>query len=108
MPFLTYCENKDCRKYQPPVLDETNNTVVCSECEATITNITDFAKRQLKTLGQVLKSSGQHGSFSVRCTKCSSQNTPVRKGDEFFCQKCSFKLSLSHAFTTLIKLHIKE
>lgn len=107
MPFLTFCDNKGCMKHQTPLLDTETNEALCEECGRPIKNITEFAKRQMKSLGQTAKKKTK-SSFAVKCQKCSSEQTPSLNGDEFCCGRCGEKLNISAAFERMLRTTLKD
>lgn len=108
MPFLTYCDNKGCKKEQSPLLDTETNDVICAECNQPIKTVTEFAKRQMKTLGQVLRKKKTRSAYAVKCSSCNVESTPVIKDDELACSSCSSKLNLSKPFERIVRAAIKE
>lgn len=106
MPFSVWCDNKGCMKYQSPALDTDTNQVLCTECDREIKSITDFAKRQMKGLNQIVKKKAQ-SSFAVKCQKCNKQGTPVLIDDEFCCGACQSVLNLSAPFVLMLKRNLK-
>lgn len=108
MAFLICCENKKCREYQEPLLDEKNNKVVCSICNEEIKNITQFAKNQLKFSGQIKRGGSKKQSFSVKCKECSVEGTPVLKKNKLFCAGCEKELKVTAQFKLLFLEKSKE
>lgn len=106
MPFSVYCDNKGCHKYQAPALDTDTNQVLCTECNQEIKSITDFAKRQMKGLNQIVKKKSQ-STFGVKCHKCNKHGTPVSIDDEFCCGSCQTVLKLSTPFILMLKENLK-
>ena len=107
MPFQTFYDNVGCKKEQTPLLDVDTNKVVCGECNRPISTITDFAKRQMKSLGQIVRKKKTQSAYVVKCPKCSVENTPKISGDELVCASCSSKLNLSKTFERLVRGAIK-
>jgi hypothetical protein len=104
MPFLIACTNKGCFKSQEPYLDQ-NNKVICSECENEIQNISSFAKAQMKSMGQILKS--KPSAFSIVCKACKANEQPELNGDKAFCRKCKNQLNISSFFLNSLKENLK-
>lgn len=107
MAFLTYCDNKGCRKEQTPLLDVDTNQAICAECNQPIGTVTEFAKRQMKTIGQVLRKKKTRSAYAVKCNSCSVESIPAIKDDELVCSSCTKKLSLSKPFELMIRAAIK-
>lgn len=110
MGFLVYCDNKGCGKDQEPTLDVHSNEVYCSECGKTIKSITDFAKRQMKVLGQIKRESKKQQAFSVKCGVCKKENPPkINQSNEIVCSFCDAVLSdLPKPFQQVIRNFIKS
>lgn len=107
MPFQTFCDNKGCMKEQTPALDLDTNNVHCGECNRPIGTVTEFAKQQMKSLGQIIRKKKAQSAYVVKCQKCNVENTPKLFGDELVCASCSTKLNLSPTFERLVRTAIK-
>lgn len=107
MPFTINCTNKGCGKFQQPFLDPDDNKVYCSECEKEITNLTSFAKNQMKSFKQFKEK--KKSSFSVRCDKCGKTERPSLKGKDVLCGGCQKPLtSISEAFKLMLRESLKN
>lgn len=102
MPFMIYCDNKGCMANCTPLLDPITNDAICDECGKKISNITSFAKKQMKSLGQVKKIETQQTAFSVPCKKCNKTGKPIVKNNKAFCFSCSEELNLTSTFIRAI------
>ncbi len=100
MPFSIQCNNKGCGQIQNPFLDKGTDKVFCSSCNGEITNVTIFAKNQMKSLGQF--GTKKQKSFSIKCTSCSSQERPIKKENQYCCGKCKKELSIPAAFKLML------
>lgn len=109
MPFLTYCTNKGCRAEQQPLLNIDTNEVLCSVCGGSINSLTNFAKSQLKSLGQTTKNAqSSKQTYSVKCGLCKKDARPVLRDDKLICCGCNKELtSISGPFSTLLKAALK-
>lgn len=111
MGFRVYCDNKECRKEMEPVLDKTNDVVLCTECGETINSVTVFAKNQMIALGQVKKSEAKQQAFAVDCASCGKKAQPKMvkeaNGQRLGCAFCSKELNLSAPFANSIKQFLK-
>ena len=107
MPYLMHCMNKGCYKEQVPLLDVKSNLVMCSECNKEILNVTEFAKRSMKSLGQVTGKIKKGQTFAVKCGSCNQENTPVVEDDELVCPKCHTELQLSVPFANMLRSVLK-
>lgn len=86
MPFMTVCTHKGCNKQMDPYLDPKTNKVYCSSCDQELTNLTHFAKSQMKTLKQFKQKTTT--SFSVKCQKCSKEERPILSQQNVICPFC--------------------
>jgi hypothetical protein len=105
MPFSIPCNNKKCGKFQEPYLDPLTNQVFCAECNQEITNITSFAKNQMKMFKQ-FKPEPQ--GLLVKCFSCNKSTRPILKNDKPLCSKCGKELNLSPHFILMLKQQPKE
>ena len=89
-----------------PYLDPKTDKVYCSKCNSEITNITYFAKVQMKSLKQYKQKNIT--SFSVKCDKCGQENRPKLINDNVVCPNCNKPLdNLSPAFKIMLKDKLK-
>lgn len=100
MPFSIQCSNKGCGQIQNPTLDKTTDKVYCSICDKEIQNVTIFAKMQMKSLGQFKKS--KQKSFSVKCSKCSVEDRPVKENLQYYCKSCKQELNIPKSFQLIL------
>ena len=120
MPFWTFCDNKGCRKEMTPVIDKNTNEVFCTECGQTINSLTEFAKRQMVTLGQVRRAEKRKQAWSVKCESCQKEGPPVLNkdgeknekgllvGDKLLCSYCKVELTnLNKPFAQIILTNLK-
>jgi hypothetical protein len=106
MAFSTFCTNKNCGKHQEPYINQKDDKVYCSCCDREITNITYFAKAQMKSAKQYKQK--QPASFSVKCNKCGVESRPQNIKDKIVCGSCSKELdNLSVAFKNMLKDKLK-
>lgn len=92
--MLIYCNQKGCGKDQEPKLDITTNEVICSECGKSITNVTEFAKKTMKTLGQIKRHEKKQQAFSVKCNTCNKENPPkINEKKLIVCSLCDQELT---------------
>lgn len=109
MGFLVYCDNKGCGKDQEPVLDVNTGEVFCTECGKTIKTVTEFAKRQMKALGQVKRAVKKQQAFSVKCNACNRENPPkIGEKNKIVCSFCDAELTdLPKPFQQVIRNFIR-
>jgi hypothetical protein len=104
MAFIIQCDNRGCSKSQAACLDTESNQVICMECGKSITNVSSFAKAQLKSLGQTTKKAKTQQTYSVKCNHCSVINTPTFVQGKLCCKTCKKELTgLGAPFVTLLK-----
>jgi hypothetical protein len=104
MGFRIFCDNKGCRKEMEPVLDKADGKVYCTECAKEVHNMTEFAKNQMVSLGQVKREQKQQKAFSVKCEACKKENPPTMTKGKLYCVSCNTELTnLSAPFAQAIK-----
>lgn len=106
MPFSTFCINKQCGKQMEPYLDTKTDKVYCSICDQELTNITYFAKVQMKTLKQFKQK--KQIAFGVKCQKCLRDAQPIVVDDDIVCPSCKQKHEhLSEPFKIMLREKLK-
>lgn len=106
MAFSMPCSNKGCGKHMEPYIDPKNDKVYCSLCDKELTNITYFAKMQMKNSKQFKPKNTT--SFSVKCPKCNKEGRPKHIKDDIVCGSCEKPLdNLSLPFKNMLKEKLK-
>jgi len=107
MPFSMNCTNRGCNKLQEPYLDPKDDKIYCSLCDREITNITYFAKVQMKSMRQFKPKITT--SFAIKCDKCGREARPILTDDEdVVCAGCHKSLDkLSVPFKNMLKEKLK-
>jgi hypothetical protein len=106
MPFSMNCTNKKCGKQMEPYLDPSTDKVYCSVCDNEISNITYFAKSQMKALKQFKQKITT--SFAVKCAKCGKEVRPKLLNNDVVCGACNKILdNLSAPFKHMLKEKLK-
>jgi len=107
MGFMTWCDNKGCRKQMEPVLDKDSNEIICTECNQPINSTTDFMKRQMVSLGQVKRADKPRQAWSVKCQACNREGSPeLNSADEKDANnRVVVKLMCGHCKTELTELN---
>lgn len=106
MAFSTNCTNKGCGKLQEPYIDLVTDKVHCSECDKEISNITFFAKAQMKSLKQY--KSKNPVSFAIKCNKCGKEDRPKLINNDIICAHCQKPLDqLSEPFKIMLREKLK-
>lgn len=104
--FSMVCNNKGCGKQMEPYIDQTDDKVYCSLCNKEITNITHFAKTQMKSLKQFKQK--KTTSFSVKCQNCGKEERPKLVKEDIICPSCNKVHShLSEPFKIMLKDKLK-
>jgi len=104
--FSMPCSNKGCGKLQEPYLDPKTDKVFCSLCDGEISNITHFAKMQMKTLKQYKQK--KTVSFAVKCPKCGKEDRPKVIANDIICANCNKPMDhLSEPFKIMLKEKLK-
>jgi uncharacterized protein with PIN domain len=107
MAFSVNCTNKGCAKLQQPYIDPKTDKVYCSECDREISNLSQFAKNQMKSSKQFKQKTST--SFSVKCDKCNQDNRPKLVNNELVCPNCNKILDkLSLPFKNMLKERLKK
>ncbi len=107
MPFTMQCNNKGCGKHQEPYLDPDTNIVYCSDCNQELSNITSFAKNQMKALKQFKQK--QIKSFSVKCSFCQKNDRPIIIQNVICCGACKKELTnISSTFLNMLKENLNK
>lgn len=100
------CPHKGCHQYMDPYIDPKTDKVYCASCDNELTNITHFAKMQMKSSKQY--KTKQTKSFSIKCTFCSKEDRPIIIKDEIVCCSCKKPFSnLSQPFKIMLKEQLK-
>ncbi len=105
MPVILNCDNKGCLKSQAAKLELVSNTVICEECGGIITNITNFTKNTLKTLGQTTQKRKTNDTFSVKCNKCEAEGAPILEQNKLMCKTCKQEITnISATFKAMLQI----
>jgi len=104
MGFLINCTTKGCRQEVEPMYDSVTNVASCPICLNEITNITQFAKNQMKSLGHA-KREDVKTAFSVKCVNCGKIDKPDVKGNKGFCKSCKCDMKLTGPFLQMMKVN---
>jgi ribosomal protein L34E len=106
MAFSTFCTNKGCGANMTPYLDPQDNKVYCEKCDNEITNITQFAKSQMKANKQFKQK--QNKPFVFKCNNCKKEDTPIILNNDVVCGSCQKPLdNLSPIFKNMLKDKLK-
>ena len=103
--MLIPCITKGCRKTSEAKYDKDTGDVICEECGNAITNITQFTKKALLSLGQVLRSKTKQ-PFQALCKNCNSMRSLFIRSKSACCGTCKKKVEVSAAFLNGLKQHL--
>lgn len=107
MAFSMNCTNKGCGKQMEPYIDPKTDKVFCSLCDREISNVTYFAKMQMKSSKQFKPKNTE--SFGAKCQKCGKEGRPKCVKDDIVCGSCSKPLNnLSPIFKNMLKDQLKK
>lgn len=106
MPFSMQCNNKGCGQIQSPYLDKATNKIFCSSCDKEITNVTDFAKNQMKSMKQFKER--KQKSFSVKCNHCGVLDRPIIEYKSCICPSCKKEINVSPIFINALQENLKS
>lgn len=114
MAFNVICDNKECRKDTEPVIDKRTRIVYCGICGNELKDqkiITEFAKNQMVSLGQVRRAEKKQQAFAVKCASCDRESQPKldKSGKVLQCSNCSKELkNLSPPFAQMLKDKLRK
>lgn len=100
--MLLQCQNKGCVQLNEAKLDMSTDQVICSECGKPIENISVFAKRTLKQVGQVIRTS--NSPWQKQCLKCNVLRDLVVSGEEALCKVCRMPVKVHASFVQALKV----
>lgn len=105
--FNITCSNKGCGQNSEALLDEASGEVLCRYCNRAISNITSFAKVQLKSMGQTTSKIKVQRGFSTKCPSCLKETMPLLQKvglrEELVCRNCQIPLTnLTSSFRQLV------
>lgn len=92
MGFLITCTNKGCGETMEPLLDVNSNEAMCTACGKIVPGVTQFAKIQMKSLGQVKKTKEVRSAFALVCSKCNTKMSPNVINGIVVCSNCGESL----------------
>jgi hypothetical protein len=95
--MIITCNRKGCMQTTEAKLNLETNNVVCDSCGGDIENITEFTKKALKTMNQVIRVKHKQ-SFQVFCKDCNKNVTMRVEEGKAYCSECKSALKISAAF----------
>lgn len=105
MKFTMNCPR--CSTIMAPHMDQETGKVYCSnaQCAQEITNITIFAKNQMKMEKQFRQK--EKKSFAVKCGSCKAEDRPALIDNQIICVACLRELTdLSPTFVAMLKANL--
>jgi hypothetical protein len=107
MKFTMNCPR--CSTIMAPHMDQQTLKVYCSnaQCAEEITNITIFAKNQMKMEKQFRQK--EKKPFAVKCESCKAEDRPVLIDGKIICVACLKELTnLSPTFVMMLKANLSK
>lgn len=104
--MLISCTTKGCMEQTEAKLNRETNEVVCDACGKPIEGVTEFAKKTLISIGQVLRT--PKAAFSVQCDKCKAPRQLYIEEGRAFCKVCGTQVHVTAAFLQGLREHIKN
>ena len=91
-----------------PYIDPKTDKVFCSECDGEITNLTYFAKQQMKSSKQYKQKAAV--SFAVKCKDCNKEERPkiVGKNKDIVCPSCNRSTKPKRAIQDYVTRETKD
>lgn len=107
--MLIQCTKKGCYKSTDARFNRLTGEVICLECGSPVTNVSDYTKRTLVSIGQILRST-ERKPFQVHCPTCKGKRDVllIESGAGALCAICKEELRVSGAVLHAIKLHQAE
>ena len=93
-----------CGKFMEPYIDKKDKTY-CSICDCELTNISHFAKHQMKACGQIKKK--EQKSFAFKCTSCGKTDRPLLNKADVVCSNCKKPMNLPEAYKIMLREQLK-
>lgn len=97
--MLVQCTRKGCFQQTHAQLDRKTGEVICLECGEPIFNVSEYTKRTLISIGQVLRTS-ERKAFQIHCPTCRGKRSVElldggKNGAK--CSDCGTELRISAA-----------
>jgi uncharacterized Zn finger protein (UPF0148 family) len=87
-------------------LNKETGEVICEGCGKPIEGITEFAKKTLLSIGQVLRSPKK--AFQSQCHQCKTSRPLYIEEGRAFCKVCGTQAHVSAAFLKGLEMHIQD
>ncbi len=101
------CTSKGCGQSQAPYLDKDTNKVYCSKCNQEISNVSPFAKSQMKFQKQFRQK--EKKPFAVACNHCKHEDRPLLINGKIMCVACKKEITgLNKFFENMLKEQLKN
>ena len=104
--MLLTCTTKGCLNLTEAKLDLTDNKVYCDDCGNEIANVTEYTKKALKSIGQVIRHKHKE-AFQTFCKNCNTSRSLYVKDDKAYCKSCDYQIQVTPAFLHGLKLHLE-
>jgi uncharacterized Zn finger protein (UPF0148 family) len=104
--MLISCTTKGCMEQSEAKLNKETGEVICESCGKPIEGITEFAKKTLLSIGQVLRS--PRTAFQAQCHQCKAARPLYIEEGRAFCKTCGTQVHVSTAFLKGLEIHIQN
>ena len=105
--MLIDCTTKGCLQKTEAKLDVERNEVICEDCGNVIVNVTEYTKRTLKSVGQILRSKAKE-AFLALCKNCNANKPLYVDGERAFCRACDTQVHITPSFLRGLKQHLEK
>jgi Zn finger protein HypA/HybF involved in hydrogenase expression len=105
--MLIACTTKGCLQTTEAKLNRETGEVICESCGNPILNITQFTKKALNSVGQVLRSNTKK-PFQAHCSQCNTHRSLYVDEGKAYCDKCGNQVPVAPAFLHGLKLHLES
>lgn len=104
--MLVNCTKKGCMQQTEAKLNRETGEVVCDSCGNPIKGVTEFAKKTLISIGQVLRS--PKTAFQAQCQNCKATRPLYMEEGKAFCKTCGTQVYVTAAFLKGLEIHLKK
>jgi len=105
--MLISCTTKGCLQQTEAKLNRISGEVICDNCGNPILNITQFTKKALNSIGQVLRNV-EKKPFQAHCNTCNTHRSLFIKDNKAYCEKCGSHVPVAPAFLHGLALHLER
>ena len=105
--MLISCTTKGCMATTEAKLDRDTGEVICEACGNPVAGITEFMKKGLQSVGQVLRWKVKQ-AFQASCQNCHQNRSLYVKEDKAYCKVCNAQINVSASFLIGLKQHLES